>query len=268
MLLARVGSKRGWTCTLFNNRRYSFTHRKNQIDFSHVNSLCMKGDYPLILSYVNELHEDGAILSPESYHKLFNTLRSHQKHGLAIKLFHQVKEKILEPDINLYNKIIDSLRRQGQIKEISQLFEEMQAQKILPDVTTYNTLIATNANLKRFDMCFELFNNMKKQNLQPTEVTYNTLIHAALKEKLHDLVIQYYNELQQTYGANERTCAIIVSDLLHSCQVERAEAVSFIFLIFFSMLGHDRGLTVYLGSSPTLNKLLYYFPNVTPVFTI
>ncbi|GFQ07969.1 pentatricopeptide repeat-containing protein at1g62680 mitochondrial, partial [Phtheirospermum japonicum] len=101
-----------------------------------------------------------------------------------------------KPSTHIYNMVIDSLCKDKMIDSALKLFDEMSEKDITPNIVTYNALICGLCNFSRWwDAKINVFDSMASMNIAPDVRSYSILINGYCKKKKIDEAMHMFREM-------------------------------------------------------------------------
>ncbi|CEP07318.1 hypothetical protein [Parasitella parasitica] len=132
----------------------------------------------------------------------------------ALKLFREMENSGLKPDIQTYTCIINEFAKRCEMDRASKWLKRMKKQKIIPDAHIYTTLIDGYMRQTDLDRAEETFGLMMERNVQPTIVTYNILMHHSVRQLNMESALKFWgNLLDAGLKSDVYTFAIILHGL-------------------------------------------------------
>ncbi|CAL5064632.1 unnamed protein product [Urochloa decumbens] len=95
----------------------------------------------------------------------------------ARKLFDEMIERGIEPDVPAYNALIDALCRGGDVALAHEQLKDMQRSRgLVPDAVTYGPFLRSACASKDARAALRVLDRMRTRNLTPNVFTYNAVI--------------------------------------------------------------------------------------------
>ncbi|CAL5088570.1 unnamed protein product [Urochloa decumbens] len=95
----------------------------------------------------------------------------------ARKLFDEMIERGIEPDVPAYNALIDALCRGGDVALAHEQLKDMQRSRgLVPDAATYGPFLRSACTSKDARAALRVLDRMRTRNLTPNVFTYNAVI--------------------------------------------------------------------------------------------
>ncbi|KAD2806078.1 hypothetical protein E3N88_39455 [Mikania micrantha] len=99
----------------------------------------------------------------------------------AYKLFDEMLERSIFPNVVTFNKLIHTLCKKGDVQESERLFGKVLKRGISPNVFTFNIFIKGLCKTKRITEAARMLDCADRDSLTPDVVTFNTLIYGLCK---------------------------------------------------------------------------------------
>lgn len=185
------------------------------------------------LSFYYELSRNvGLRPGPPFYASCITVCACRRDLNTALRLFHEVKQESIEPDLKLYNALIFASAAVGDAERVKEFVAQLQSDGLQLDETTYALLMeccrlrgeyeealkifenmVVSPNYKAFNVAFSVCNEMndyklamkyfesfERHNLYSSELSHSSLIEVCLK-----VIIVLENTLKFTdFFKNER----------------------------------------------------------------
>ncbi|KAI3914036.1 hypothetical protein MKW98_010848 [Papaver atlanticum] len=113
----------------------------------------------------------------------------------AEKVFAEMKDSGIEPNVYTYSIVIDALCRCGQTTRAQDVFAEMIDVGCEPNSITFNSLMRGHVKAGRTEKVLQVYNQMKKLSCPADIVTYNFLIDTHCKDGNLDSAIKVLNQM-------------------------------------------------------------------------
>ncbi|XP_016493446.2 pentatricopeptide repeat-containing protein At1g20300, mitochondrial [Nicotiana tabacum] len=111
----------------------------------------------------------------------------------AERVFHEMKEAGVQPNVYTYSIVIDALCRGGQITRAYDVFSEMIDSGCQPNAITFNNLMRVHVKAGRTEKVLQVYNQMKRLSCSPDVITYNFLIDAHCRDENRDEALKVVN---------------------------------------------------------------------------
>ncbi|EFJ29567.1 hypothetical protein SELMODRAFT_61155, partial [Selaginella moellendorffii] len=112
----------------------------------------------------------------------------------AMDLFREFPDFGFEPDVCTYALLIDLLGKAGRVSEVRKLFLELQSRKLKPDEYVFNSMIANFSKWKDLGLADEALDYMKVCGIRPSTVTYAIVLNMYAKSLNFMLAEKIYCE--------------------------------------------------------------------------
>lgn len=118
-----------------------------------------------------------------------------QQMNKAIKLFKEMEDKGLKPDVSTYTMIIHGYCRATDMDRAIKWFHRMKRNQVEPDVFTYTTMIDGYMRMADVPNAEGLFRSMMTKGIRPNRVTYNTLMHQSIMQLDIETAVRFWSNL-------------------------------------------------------------------------
>ncbi|XP_074358560.1 uncharacterized protein LOC141697905 [Apium graveolens] len=113
----------------------------------------------------------------------------------AERIFREMKEIGIQPNVYTYTIVIDALCRCGQITRAHDVFAEMIDAGCNPNAITFNNLMRVHVKAGRTERVLQVYNQMRKLNCAADTITYNFLIETHCRDENCDEAIKVINTM-------------------------------------------------------------------------
>ncbi|KAL8136104.1 hypothetical protein AgCh_010632 [Apium graveolens] len=113
----------------------------------------------------------------------------------AERVFREMKEIGIQPNVYTYTIVIDALCRCGQITQAHDVFAEMIDAGCKPNAITFNNLMRVHVKAGRTERVLQVYNQMRKLNCAADTITYNFLIETHCRDENRDEAIKVINTM-------------------------------------------------------------------------
>ncbi|KAK4803227.1 hypothetical protein SAY86_001430 [Trapa natans] len=113
----------------------------------------------------------------------------------AERVFGEMKNVGIKPNVYTYSIVIDALCRAGQITRAHDVFAEMIDAGIAPNSITFNNLMRVHVKAGRTEKVLQVYNQMKRLGCEADTITYNFLIETHCKDENHGDAIKVINSM-------------------------------------------------------------------------
>ncbi|XP_078446287.1 tetratricopeptide repeat (TPR)-like superfamily protein [Wolffia australiana] len=175
----------------------------------------------------DELSSRNFKLNGHGYNICIHAFGSSNRLDLSLKLFKQMKEDGLSPDICTYNSLIRGLFLAAKGDEAIAVYEELKRSGHEPDRFTYHTLVHGCCKLHRLNDAVRIFEEFLQSGVLVETQTYNSLLDGLLKGKKLVDACQLF-ERMVSHGVRASPCTYNI--LIHGlCKNGRAAAAMALF---------------------------------------
>ncbi|KAH0680676.1 hypothetical protein KY284_021761 [Solanum tuberosum] len=111
----------------------------------------------------------------------------------AERIFRDMKDAGVQPNVYTYSIVIDALCRSGQTTRAYDVFSEMIDVGCQPNAITFNNLMRVHVKAGRTEKVLQVYNQMKRLSCSPDVITYNFLIDAHCRDENRDEALKVVN---------------------------------------------------------------------------
>ncbi|KAK9165045.1 hypothetical protein Scep_000236 [Stephania cephalantha] len=115
----------------------------------------------------------------------------------AERVFREMKERGIHPNVYTYSIVIDALCRCGQISRAHDVFAEMIDVGCAPNSITFNNLMRVHVKAGRTEKVLQVYNQMKRLSCPADAITYNFLIESHCKDGNLEEAIKVVNQMSK-----------------------------------------------------------------------
>ena len=94
------------------------------------------------------MEKKGTVPDVNTYTSLIHGHCVHGKLDVAVKLFEEMKDKVVGPTVVTCTALISGLSKEGRSDEVFRLYDEMLATGVAPDDSMYSSLMGTCIQLR------------------------------------------------------------------------------------------------------------------------
>jgi len=165
--------------------------------------LAKAGNPKKALRLFEEMEERGIQPDVTVYNILIHVLGQADRVNESLQVMHKMLEIGCRPNVMTYNSLIRNLCIAGRMHKAYQLLEQMVHQRCIPNATTYHYFFS---KLRRPKETLELFDRMVRNGCVPTIDTYVMLMRKFGRWGLLRVVFIIWNQMQQR-GCSPDKCA-------------------------------------------------------------
>ena len=133
---------------------------------------------------------------------------------LALFYYDQLNKNNILKDEVIYNLLLNGCSKKLDIKNLHKVYMDMIEKDIEPNLITFNTIIDAFIRNKNTNKAFKIFNDMTSNNISPDNFTLSTLFKGINKPEHSKYLIQGVNIINQnTYPID----IILINVLLDAC---------------------------------------------------
>lgn len=141
------------------------------------------GQLLLATQLFNAMVKLGVAKTTQSYANLMLGYGKINRVDLGLKVFEQMHQNNVSPDLKTLNVLLYLLARAGEVDKVTNVLKYMVNAGIEPDVVSYSEVIKAYASIPDLQRCAECFETMKRRAIVPNVYTYTILIEAHAKSK-------------------------------------------------------------------------------------
>ncbi|KAI8970045.1 hypothetical protein BDF20DRAFT_889022 [Mycotypha africana] len=205
-----------------------------------VNEVKKKGRYVLVHDSKGNAHwaRKNILKKPKrkpstvaEYNKnIMNITLNHQLNK-AIKLFREMQQRHLYPDVQTYTIIINGFARQADMTRAYKWYQKLlnnyrthhYAPTLKPNVYVYTTLIDGYMRESNVDQAEAMFRVMLQKGISPNITTYNVLMHHSVVQFNTEAALKFWDRLLKAgLRSDVYTFAIMIHGLGNESRVDEA----------------------------------------------
>ncbi|KAJ0111662.1 hypothetical protein Patl1_00728 [Pistacia atlantica] len=141
--------------------------------------------------------------------------------GISLRLFKEMKEQGLVPDLHTYNSLIQVLCMVGKVKDALIVWEELKGSGHEPDQFMYRNLIQGCCKSYQIDNAIKIFSEMQYNGFVPDTVVYNSLLDGLFKaRKIMEACQLFEKMVQDGVRTSSWTYNILIDGLFRNGRAE------------------------------------------------
>eukprot|EP00808_Paulinella_micropora_P015532 g73103.t1 len=117
------------------------------------------------------------------YHSIMSGCARQGQHEDVLKLFRELKEQGLIPDVHIYDCLLSSYARSGDVDGLFSVFYSMQEEGVGPNKYVYQTMMMGLTRAGRVKAAVDTLEECKLAGITPTLRMYNSIIRALAKQE-------------------------------------------------------------------------------------
>lgn len=185
---------------------------KNKQTYSQlIQSYCLSQQIPKALEIHEEMKNKFEMESKDYTNTILNLANASKKRNSiflnflkfflkgylneAKKIYHEMIEIDLKPNLRLLTALIKIFKNHGKIEVTEEFMDDLERFGIEKTIQIYTSLISGYLSKKNEQKSIELFNKMKESKIEPDSYVYGSLIIGLLKMNKNDKAENYFNEL-------------------------------------------------------------------------
>ncbi|XP_041991645.1 pentatricopeptide repeat-containing protein At1g10910, chloroplastic-like isoform X1 [Salvia splendens] len=115
----------------------------------------------------------------------------------ALEIYNSIKDDSTRSNVSVCNSTLSCLIKCGKFNSSLKLFNQMKQAGLIPDIITYSTLLSGCAKVKGgYSKAMELVHEMKSRGLSMDDVLYGTLISVCASNNQCDEAEKYFDEMK------------------------------------------------------------------------
>merc|ERR1719487_3193337 len=140
----------------------------------------------------------------------------------AMELYEQVSEAGACNPVT-YNMLIDTYARVGDMTRVSKMFKDMCERGVDPDLITYSTVIKGYCVQGDLEQALQLFTLMRKRGITPDGILFNSILDGCARKQMRTLTEQVLTDMEETKVAPSNfTLSILIKLYGRLGDVDRA----------------------------------------------
>ncbi|KAI9283772.1 hypothetical protein BC943DRAFT_308322 [Umbelopsis sp. AD052] len=144
-----------------------------------LETYAMQRDKGQLATIVQRIQAEKVALDIALYNQLIKSFLATRQVPHALAVFQQLqKDPNVQVNDVVLNTLINGLLNNRETDAAKKLYAQMLQSKIQPDMITYNTLLKGLTKARDFSGAFTILSNLYERSLEPDIVTYTTLIDA------------------------------------------------------------------------------------------
>ncbi|KAL2477530.1 Pentatricopeptide repeat-containing protein [Forsythia ovata] len=212
---------------IFNSINDKSTRNSVSICNSVLNCLVKSGKFESSLKLFNQMKQDGLIPDIVTYSTLLvGCAKVKGGYSKALELVQEIKSSGLHMDSITYGTLLSVCASNSRCEEAEKYFEQMKSEGHAPNAFHYSSLLnayAIDGNYKKAD---ELIQEMKYAGLELNKVILTTLLKVYVKGGLFDKSRELLDELQNLgYAGDEMPYCLLMDGLAKSGKLTEARLV-------------------------------------------
>jgi leucine-rich PPR motif-containing protein len=174
---------------------------------------------------MEQLKSNGIEPNVQTYNIIIKGYTVLEQPEKAEEILSRGKEIFQQPiEASIYSSLMVSYVRTGKLREAERVYQQMLEQQIEPDVVAYNTLLNAYAKEGRDDKMKQVLDLLQKENKIKDAVTYSILLQYQIKNNQFGQAIQMFNQMkQEKVPLDVYIFSIMINGYLDQGQVEEAE---------------------------------------------
>ncbi|XP_072062382.1 pentatricopeptide repeat-containing protein At1g10910, chloroplastic isoform X2 [Arachis hypogaea] len=204
---------------------FSWMQENDKLDASSYSHYMRKGKLDTSLKLFQQMKEDGLVPDVVTYSTLLSgCIKVNDRYPKALELIQELQHNELQMDGVIYGAILAVCASNSKLEEAEYYFNKMKNEGQAPNVYHYSSLLnaySACGNYKKADM---LVKQMKSEGLVPNKVILTTLLKVYVKGGLFEKSRESLAELKSLgYAEDEMPYCILMDGLAKAGQFEEAK---------------------------------------------
>ncbi|KAK2999272.1 hypothetical protein RJ639_023467 [Escallonia herrerae] len=164
-----------------------------------IDTLCKVGDVNKARELMDEVGKMGTKPNVYTYNTLIDAYVRERDFGGVEEMLSAMENEGVTRNVATYTLLTDgySSNVYGKIEDVEKMLDEMRERGIEPDVQLYNSIISWNCKLGNMKRAFALFDELPERGVVPNVHTYGALIYCVCKAGNMDAAEILHNEMQR-----------------------------------------------------------------------
>ncbi|KAK2966652.1 hypothetical protein RJ640_002350 [Escallonia rubra] len=156
-----------------------------------------------ILQLFRWMQQNGKI-SFASYSSYIKLMGKSLTPVMALDIYNGIKDESTRNNVSVCNSVLSCLVRNSKFESCMKLFRQMKQDGLKPDIVTYSTLLAGCAKVKDgYSKALELVHELKHNALTMDNVIYGTLLYVCAANNQSDEAESYFRQMKdEGYSPN------------------------------------------------------------------
>ncbi|KAH8548721.1 hypothetical protein BGW37DRAFT_506099 [Umbelopsis sp. PMI_123] len=164
---------------IYNDICKTSRHLNTYVASLMLEAYTVQRDKAQLATIVQRIQTERVVLDIALYNQLIKSFLATRQVPRALAVFQQLqKDTNVHVNDVVLNTMINGLLNNREIDAAKKLYSQMLNSKIQPDMITYNTLLKGLTKARDFTGAFTVLTNLYERSLEPDIVTYTTLIDA------------------------------------------------------------------------------------------
>ncbi|CAA3028366.1 pentatricopeptide repeat-containing At1g10910, chloroplastic isoform X1 [Olea europaea subsp. europaea] len=115
----------------------------------------------------------------------------------VLEIYNSIKDKSIRNSVSICNSVLNCLVKSGKFDSSLKLFNQMKQDGLMPDIVTYSTLLVGCAKVKDgYTKALELVQEIKSSGLHLDSITYGTLISVCASNNRCEEAENYFEQIK------------------------------------------------------------------------
>ncbi|XP_022896962.1 pentatricopeptide repeat-containing protein At1g10910, chloroplastic-like [Olea europaea var. sylvestris] len=115
----------------------------------------------------------------------------------VLEIYNSIKDKSIRNSVSICNSVLNCLVKSGKFDSSLKLFSQMKQDGLMPDIVTYSTLLVGCAKVKDgYTKALELVQEIKSSGLHLDSITYGTLISVCASNNRCEEAENYFEQIK------------------------------------------------------------------------
>ncbi|KAJ3672305.1 hypothetical protein LUZ60_007026 [Juncus effusus] len=192
-----------------------------------IKSLCLSpSGAESAIRVLKQMEEKNIPANAIIYTTIMDSFYKEKKPTRAEKIWNEMCEKGIKPDLAAYNVKIMHNATQGKTEGIKKLIDEMGLVGLKPDVFTYSYLIKSHCKYGEFDEAMEVYKGLEENGCKPNNMIYQHFVaDMCKKERFEDARMVFDDGIKRGKVPDLGTVRVLVKGLRKDNKIRAAKRV-------------------------------------------
>ncbi|KAM3751034.1 hypothetical protein ACB098_04G078600 [Castanea mollissima] len=149
------------------------------------------------LSQLFEWMQQNGKINASSYSSYMKFMKKNLNPVKAMEIYNGIKDESAKNNVFICNSVLSCLVRNGKFDSSIKMFHQMKQDGLMPDVVTYSTLLAGCIKVKHgYSKALELVRELRHSGLHMDSVIYGTLLAICASNTKLEEAESYFNQMK------------------------------------------------------------------------